>query len=118
MKSRLDERGFLVDGAFFLPGGSAACAAEARSTRYRAKIVSCFPPEGRDILLQARSCFLGISLETRGFTPLKVDAMLQWIAQRAQKCAILVGDSIHRKTLQIRLGVSEMEALDLALDLG
>jgi tRNA-dependent cyclodipeptide synthase len=95
-----------------------ATQAPSSLCRYRAKVSSCYPAKARDILSEEKSCFLGVSLENRSFSDGKFNEMIKWISRRAERCVVLVGDRIHRKTLQIRLGLSEDNALAAALELG
>jgi tRNA-dependent cyclodipeptide synthase len=87
-------------------------------SRYRVKVESCYPSNSRDILSEHGGGFLGISLENKSFSEGKLIEMVRWIGRRTDRYAILIGDCIHRKTLQIRLGLSEEEALFVALELG
>lgn len=87
-------------------------------SRYRVKVDSCYPSNSREILSEHGGAFLGISLENRSFSEGKLIEMVRWIGRRTDRCAILIGDCIHRKTLQIRLGLSEEDALSAALELG
>ncbi|MCX4638462.1 tRNA-dependent cyclodipeptide synthase [Streptomyces platensis] len=64
------------------------------------------------------SCFLGISLENSSFRPAKVRSMAQWISRRFPRCTVLVGDSIHRITVESTRGLRPPEALAEALRLG
>lgn len=93
-------------------------ASRSGATRYRAKIDSCHPANAREILADHSSCFLGVSLENLSFSDGKFLSMVEWIDRRCERCLILIGDSIHRKTLQIRTGISENEAFGQALELG
>lgn len=96
----------------------AISAARPSTTRYRAKIDSCHPATAREILAGHRSCFLGVSLENRGFSDGKFLGMIEWIGRRCDRCLILIGDSIHRKTIQIRSDLPEQDALDRAIEIG
>ena len=96
----------------------AACVIGARSFRYKAKIASVSPLEKRNGFELSESCFLGISLENSHFYPQKLAGILEWIARRFTRCTVLVGDSIHRLTLQSVHKVQPSVALAAALELG
>ena len=44
--------------------------------------------------------------------------MTDWISKNFQKCTVLIGDSIHRITLQINQGLNKDQAISKALILG
>ncbi|WP_372424372.1 tRNA-dependent cyclodipeptide synthase [Salinarimonas chemoclinalis] len=89
----------------------------ARS-RYKAKIASVSPPAMRTQFETEDACFLGVSLENAHFTRPKLEAMLEWVAKRFRRCTLLVGDSIHRITLESTRGYGPQTALREALALG
>ena len=64
------------------------------------------------------SCFFGISLENNNFIRPKLLSSLKWISDRFSKCTVLIGDSIHRITIQTRQNVESDNALEQALTLG
>ena len=86
--------------------------------RYRAKISSVSPQKSRTTFERKDSCFLGVSLENKHFTRPKFESMLEWISRRFPRCTILIGDSIHRLTLQSNRGLDEETALSKGLALG
>ena len=63
-------------------------------------------------------CILGISLENPSFVSEKLLAITNWIATRFQKCIVLIGDSLHRITLQLDRKLSDKQALDRAILMG
>jgi tRNA-dependent cyclodipeptide synthase len=65
-----------------------------------------------------RECFLGVSLENRNFETSRFRSLIEWVSRRFSKCTILVGDSIHRLTLESCSRMSAPEARDRALRLG
>lgn len=87
-------------------------------SRYKAKIASVSPPAMRTRFENEDACFLGVSLENAHFTRPKLEAMLEWIAKRFRRCTLLVGDSIHRITLESTRGFRPETALREALALG
>ncbi|MEQ9668668.1 tRNA-dependent cyclodipeptide synthase [Coleofasciculus sp. G2-EDA-02] len=86
--------------------------------RYRAKVDAVVPFSARASFEQLESCFLGISLENKNFTPEKLRALIEWISKRFLHCIVLVGDSIHRITLEITRGLEPKIAFGKALDIG
>jgi tRNA-dependent cyclodipeptide synthase len=93
-------------------------SAVTSSTRYRAKIDSVSPVSRRETFEQNEACFLGISLENGNFVRPKLSGILEWIARRFARCTVLVGDSIHRITLETTRGLSPRAALAEGLRLG
>lgn len=97
--------------------GAAPARAESAS-RYRAKI-DAVSPASRRATFEAEhdECFLGVSLENSNFARPKLFAILEWIARRYARCTVLIGDSIHRITLettkQLAPEVARAEALRL-----
>ncbi|MGJ5833725.1 tRNA-dependent cyclodipeptide synthase [Streptomyces ossamyceticus] len=63
-------------------------------------------------------CFFGISLQNSNFAPKKLHSMLTWISRRFDQCTVLVGDSIHRITLESTSSLAEPEATEAALRMG
>ncbi len=61
-----------------------------------------------------QKCFLEFSLENQQFDNPKLDAMMRWIDARFKSCAVLMGDSIHRLTMQINKNIDEATALEEA----
>lgn len=88
------------------------------ATRYRAKIDFTSPKNRRDTFELERECFLGVSLENRNFETGRFHSLLEWVSRRFSKCKILIGDSIHRLTLESCSRMSAKEAHDRALQLG
>jgi len=66
----------------------------------------------------SRRCYLPVSLETKPFERPMLDAVVDWISENFNNCAVLVCDRIHRLTLQITRNLSREEALSEALRLG
>jgi tRNA-dependent cyclodipeptide synthase len=90
-----------------------------RATSYRAKI-DAVSPEGKRATFEAEniSCFLGVSLENSNFSSAKLAAILEWISRRFRHCTVLVGDSIHRITLESTKGLEGADSLERAYALG
>lgn len=93
-------------------------ATVTRPACYRAKIDSVSPASRRDTFEQHEECFLGISLENSNFVRAKLSGIVEWIARRFARCTVLVGDSIHRITLETTRGLAPDAALAEGLRLG
>lgn len=89
-----------------------------RRTRYKAEIASVSPTTSRTTFEQHDTCFLGVSLENSNFTTAKLTSMVKWISRRFAHCTVLIGDSIHRLTLESTRGMAPEEARNRALELG
>lgn len=85
---------------------SNATSNDVRASHYKAKIDSVSPVGRRNNFDRQEECFLGVSLENEMFESPKLDATLEWISRRFKKCTVLVGDSIHRLTLQSVSGLN------------
>jgi tRNA-dependent cyclodipeptide synthase len=87
---------------------------------YRAKVARLSPLSAAPGLKEERGCLLGISLENEEFErPERLGATLEWIDDNFDECLVVIADSIHRLTLQIRdPGLGEAEALGQAIALG
>ncbi|MEI5100700.1 tRNA-dependent cyclodipeptide synthase [Streptomyces sp. PmtG] len=92
--------------------------APTRRTRYKAEIASVSPESSRSTFERYDTCFLGVSLENSNFTTPKLASMVKWISRRFSRCTVLVGDSIHRITLQSTQGMAPGAARERALELG
>ncbi|MDT0267469.1 tRNA-dependent cyclodipeptide synthase [Streptomyces sp. DSM 44915] len=92
--------------------------AATRRTRYKAEIASVSPDSSRNTFEQHETCFLGVSLENSNFTTAKLTSMVRWISRRFDRCVVLVGDSIHRLTLESTQGLPPDRARERALELG
>lgn len=89
----------------------------ATTPRYRAEVNTIAPPDKKQLLKQYDSCILGISLENKNFTTAKLVGMVDWVSRNFKHCIVIIGDSIHHHTLEIR-GIDKNYAYDKALCLG
>lgn len=89
-----------------------------RRTRYKAEIAAVSPVSSRTTFEQYDDCFLGVSLENSNFTTAKLTSMVKWISRRFARCTVLIGDSIHRITLESTRDMAPDEARRRALELG
>lgn len=85
--------------------------------RYHAEIHSVNPFIEKHYLRQYKNCILGISLENKSFITAKLVGMVDWACQHFENCTVVIGDSIHRYTLEIK-GLNEDYAYHKALRLG
>ncbi|WP_308295638.1 tRNA-dependent cyclodipeptide synthase, partial [Streptomyces sp. STCH 565 A] len=92
--------------------------APTRRTRYKAEISSVSPDSSRNTFEQYETCFLGVSLENSNFTTAKLTSMVKWISRRFGRCTVLIGDSIHRLTLESTEGLPPDRARKRAMELG
>ncbi|MEG4280510.1 tRNA-dependent cyclodipeptide synthase [Microcoleus sp. MON1_C1] len=86
--------------------------------RYRANIDSVTPLSARKTFEKLDSCFLGISLNNSNFEPAKFKAIVEWISRKFSHCILLIGDSMHRITLEITRSLEPEIAVAEALKMG
>ena len=91
---------------------------QPQTRHYRAKTDSVSPASHRTTFEREPRCFLGVSLENTNFSHEKLLGMLEWIARRYVQCTVLIGDSIHRLTLEATRGLAAADARREALRLG
>jgi tRNA-dependent cyclodipeptide synthase len=82
--------------------------------RYKAKLRYASPVSAKKSINNYRKCILGFSMENPSFERTKVEAMVGWINKRFEHCLVVIGDSIHRNTLQINHDIGEEEATQQA----
>lgn len=73
-------------------------------TRYRA-----YAAPGRE---SNEDCILGVSLESADFHTPKLATIVEWIARHHRHCQVMIGDGLHRITLQMDQHLPEDEALE------
>lgn len=57
-------------------------------------------------------CILGVSLENADFHTTKLITITDWIRRHYTDCVVMLGDGLHRITLQLDSNASEKEALE------
>jgi tRNA-dependent cyclodipeptide synthase len=89
----------------------------AGKSGYRALVSQVAPAQLRASVDKLDHCVLGVSLggsNALDFHGAKLEATVRWIASRATRCCVLVGDSLGRISLEVREGlapeVAEREA--------
>jgi tRNA-dependent cyclodipeptide synthase len=85
---------------------------------WEAVLKNVVPTSAKAELRHKSSCYLGVSLETRSFRRPMLDATVNWIDSNFKRCAVVVGDSLHRYTLQLTRGLSAGEAASEAYTIG
>ena len=81
--------------------------------RYRTMITHVAPARLRDSVDKLDRCVLGVSLggsNAATFHGAKLEAIVRWIAARATRCCVLVGDSLGRISLEVREGMAPQVA--------
>lgn len=88
------------------------------ASRYKAEVRVVSPEIARSDLTRHNSCFVGISLESANFLGNKLQSIIDYISTRYSHCVFLLGDHVHRLTLQIRKTLNEEQSRYHALALG
>lgn len=86
--------------------------------RYKAEVRVVSPDAARSTLDQEESCFVGISLDSPSFLGSKLQSIVNYISNRYSNCTFLLGDHVHRLTLEIRKNLSKEQCFYHALGLG
>ncbi len=89
----------------------------ATIAKYKIEIAQIFPVMKKESLNDYGHCMLGFSLQSQSFTPAKLAGLVEWIARHFSECSVLIGDGIHRITLEIN-GTPVKYALNRALRMG
>ncbi|MDT0263917.1 tRNA-dependent cyclodipeptide synthase [Jatrophihabitans lederbergiae] len=98
--------------------GMVACDVVGTVRTYKTKIASVAPTGMREHYATLGSGFLGVSLENDEFGPAKLQSMIRWLDRKFTRTAVLIGDSIHRITLETVRGLPEPQALNTAMRMG
>lgn len=72
----------------------------------------------KTVLKDYDACMLGISLGNQKSELDKFQGTIKWISAHFNRCALVVGDSIYKYTLQIQQNLSIKDAISLALTNG
>ncbi|SHO55992.1 tRNA-dependent cyclodipeptide synthase [Vibrio quintilis] len=86
--------------------------------QYKGEIQRVSPKMKRDFLKTRPKCFVGVSLSNPCFSGAKFEGLIRFIAARYNECTFLLGDHIHRLTLQITQGFGDTQAKEIALNMG
>ena len=89
----------------------------ATISKYKVEVAQIFPTSQRSALHESGHCMLGFSLQSQSFAPTKLAGMVEWISRHFSECSVLIGDGIHRITLEIN-GMSPEYTANRALLMG
>ena len=87
------------------------------TSRYRAETQAVVPLDKKQSFGSYGHCILGFSLQNKNFSTAKLVGMLDWVGRYFKNCTLLIGDGIHRHTLEIQ-GIDANYSYDKALRLG
>lgn len=99
----------------FIPG---AGAISFGSHRYEASLGHVVPDFATGRLHRAGQALLGIALGDPDVEGARLEACVEWISARVERCAVAIGDTLYRLTLASLHGVDEEEACERALEAG
>lgn len=84
--------------------------------RYKAQLAKLSPAQFD--LAAGKRCMLGVSLGTHNIEGARLEAVLEWISTHFEQCAVVVGDSVYRLTLQLLELMPAEQAMEQALAAG
>ena len=86
---------------------------------YKVSVSQVCPQHMRSSLSKHQKCVIGISLSgNKNFTDARLEACVRWISKNFKSCLVLVGDSLHRHTIEITSGIGGDSARLEALRIG
>lgn len=86
--------------------------------RYKAGFAGIAPKAKGYFEYGGEKCMLGVSLGNANFEGARFEASVEWISERFERCAVVVGDSVYRLTLQLLEGLDEEAARAKAMEAG
>jgi tRNA-dependent cyclodipeptide synthase len=86
--------------------------------RYKASVARVSPGHIRSTLSQYDKCMLGLSLGSKNSEGARLEACIKWISENFKVCAVVVGDSVYRLTLQVMQGLEPAVAREEGLQKG
>ena len=87
--------------------------------KYKVHVLSVCPQHVRISLSEYQKCVFGISLSgNKNFADARLEACVRWISKNFKSCLVLVGDSLHRHTIEITSGIGDDSARFEALRIG
>ncbi len=87
--------------------------------RYKATMGTVNPQHMKqNVLKDNDKCMLGVSLGSPKSEEDRFEGTIRWISQHFKSCALVVGDSIYRYTLQVTDKMSPEDAKPAALQIG
>lgn len=86
--------------------------------RYKAAMHKVAPASATHFGDKGNRAMLGVSLGNANFEGARLEASLEWISERYDHCALVLGDSVYRLTLMLLEGICEEDARIKALAAG
>lgn len=83
--------------------------------RYKASFKSVAPASASNLEFGDERCMLGVSMGNANFEGARLEASIDWISERFQHCAVVLGDSVYRLTLELLEGLDPAAARARAL---
>lgn len=83
--------------------------------RYKASVKSIAPASAGNLEYGGEQCMLGVSMGNANFEGARLEASIEWISERFQHCAVVLGDSVYRLTLELLEGLDPDTARARAL---
>ncbi|MEM1169499.1 MAG: tRNA-dependent cyclodipeptide synthase [Cyanobacteria bacterium P01_H01_bin.35] len=78
---------------------------------YKATLAKVFPHSLRNCLSEHQKCIFAISLGSKNFVYReRLEACIKLISENFPTCLVLIGDSVHRLTIEIRQGIEGDDA--------
>ena len=86
--------------------------------RYKAGFKSAAPASAAVLEQGGARCMLGVSMGNANFEGARLEASVEWISERFKECAVVLGDSVYRLTLELLEGLDATAARERALRAG
>lgn len=86
--------------------------------RYKAGFKQVAPAAAAHLEHGGERCMLGVSMGNANFEGARLEASIEWISERFKHCAVVLGDSVYRLTLELLEGLDPDAALARALEQG
>lgn len=83
--------------------------------RYKAGFKQVAPASAVALQQGGASCMLGVSMGNANFEGARLEASIEWLSDRFERCAIVLGDSVYRLTLELLEGLDEASARERAM---
>lgn len=86
--------------------------------RYKAGFRTVTPASAAALEQGGAACMLGVSLGNANFEGARLEASIEWISERFERCAVVIGDSVFRLTLELLERLDPDAARARALEAG
>lgn len=87
--------------------------------KYKVTVSQVSPEHMHSSLFEYQRCVFGISLSgNKNFDGARLEACIRWISKHFKSCLVMVGDSVHRHTIEITSGLQGDLARFEALRIG